>query len=139
MEPHRDNDPNVFPVLLVGLVETVVAIALDGEAGRRSTAKRSAPRPFLHLFRSLCPALVRAGILATEGGAANGGVWMIVPPETVSVGDLARIIKAHQCPRENGQQASTLSGLNQLRSRMVAELDALTIGDLVRHQSRRAA
>jgi Rrf2 family protein len=128
-----------FPLLppwLPTLAEAMVHIAMTKgnnpvpmrEAGRRAGAE---PR-YLEKYQA---ALVAHGILKGKRGP-NGGFLLARSPSTITVGDLYRIwldqLKFDEDPWPRSEFGAKMEQVFRLaETRMIAELDAVTIDDLM--------
>jgi DNA-binding IscR family transcriptional regulator len=128
----HDSEPDVFSKQFIVLVEALVNIARNDANGQRSIAREIVPSRHLASFRALSAECSRRNILKTRDGL-TGGMSFLVDPSELSVGDVARIVKTFSRENWNGDRRSSLPLLNSIRARMIAEMDTVTIADLVRH------
>jgi hypothetical protein len=137
MESSRDMEPDVFPRGFIDLIEVLVTIARNTEMGKRSIAREVAPKGVYAVFSLFCPELARRGILATTSGKPGvipqtgpRGIRFLVSPSEITVGEIARIAKSFLWPADT-RQRSAFPLLNTMREWMIAEMDAITIADLM--------
>lgn len=128
-----DDQIQILPPGLVHLVEAVLIIAREGKTTKGDVSKRLGLhcRYFEPYFRFL----TKAGVTTSLTGP-TGGVWLARPAAGISVGELARVcatvaisITGREHTRSLQWSPHPLIGL--MRSRMVAQMDAVTIADLL--------
>jgi Rrf2 family protein len=115
---------------------TELAAAGAGPVKGETIASRQAiPVNFLE---NILSDLRRAGIVASQRGS-TGGYWMSVPPESVTIADVVRIVEGpladvRGAPPEDLDYAGPAAALREVwvatRANLRAVLEAVTIGDL---------
>jgi Rrf2 family protein len=92
----------------------------------------------VNFLENILSDLRRAGIVASQRGAA-GGYWLSVPPGTVTIADVVRIVEGpladvRGAPPEDLDYAGPAASLREVwvatRANLRAVLEAVTIGDL---------
>ena len=132
-----DDQIQVLPPGLCRLVESVLVIAREGKTTKYAVSRKLdlGTRYFEPYFRFL----TKAGIIVSKTGP-TGGVWLAKPTDDITVGDLARALEetaANVRPKDGlrysviADQHSDHPAIRQMRSRMIAEMDAVTIADLL--------
>jgi Rrf2 family protein len=116
---------------------TELAVAGDGPTkGERIAAAQSIPIKFLE---NILSELRHAGLVESQRGS-EGGYWLSVPPEEISVADIMRAVEGPLASvRSSRPETLEYEGLAEplqlvwvaLRSQIRSVLDTVTVADLV--------